>query len=240
MAESRRVPALDWMRGAVMVLMAVDHASGSFNAGRLVTDGTFLYTPGSPLPAAQFFTRWITHVCAPAFVFLAGTALALSIAKRSASGDSPGVIDRFILRRGVLIAALDPLWMSWIFTPGQVLLQVLYAIGGSLVAMVPLRRLPERTLLVLALVLIVGGEALIGALLALTGGSPSLPLALLLTGGQFSHVIIAYPLLPWLGMMLLGWCFGRFLLAAGTARAARLLVVAGVVGLAVFVAVRGL
>ena len=54
--------ALDWLRGLVMILMTVDHASGVFNAGRLMTDGTALYRPGTPLPAAQFLTRWITHL----------------------------------------------------------------------------------------------------------------------------------------------------------------------------------
>ena len=64
-AGQRRLPALDWLRGLVMVLMALDHTSGTFNAGRLVTDSSVLYRPGTPLPAAQFFTRWVTHVCAP-------------------------------------------------------------------------------------------------------------------------------------------------------------------------------
>ena len=89
-AGQRRPPALDWLRGLVMILMALDHASGTFNAGRLVTDSSVLYRPGTPLPAAQFFTRWVTHVCAPAFVFLAGTALALSIEKHRARGEAAG------------------------------------------------------------------------------------------------------------------------------------------------------
>src|SRR5207244_6145444 len=72
--RAERVRPLDWLRGMVMVLMAVDHASGTFNAGRLVTDSTALYEPGTPLPAAQFLTRWITHLCAPTFVFLAGAS----------------------------------------------------------------------------------------------------------------------------------------------------------------------
>ena len=74
-----RLPALDWLRGIVMILMTVDHASGAFNAGRLMSDSAGMYHPGMPLPAAQFFTRWITHLCAPTFVFLAGAALALSV-----------------------------------------------------------------------------------------------------------------------------------------------------------------
>ncbi|HYV55972.1 MAG TPA: hypothetical protein VE911_00430, partial [Candidatus Nitrosopolaris sp.] len=67
-----RLPALDWLRGVVMVLMTIDHASGAFNAGRLMSDSAGMYHPGTPLPPAQFFTRWITHLCAPTFVFLAG------------------------------------------------------------------------------------------------------------------------------------------------------------------------
>jgi uncharacterized membrane protein len=238
---SARLDALDHLRGLVMVLMTLDHASGEFNAGRLMTDGVALYTPGMPLPTAQFLTRWVTHLCAPTFVFLAGTALALSIGRRRAVGHAEQAIDRFLITRGAFIAALDPLWMSWVFFPGRVLLQVLYAIGGGLAAMAALRRLDPRWLLGLALVLVVGGEALTGLALALGGsGEPTLPAALLVTGGSFGRLIVGYPLLPWLAMMLLGWCFGRWLERAGPAAAPRLLVRAGIGALVVFVAVRGL
>src|SRR5262245_50775314 len=128
-----RVVAFDWMRGLVMVLMTVDHASEMFNAGRFVTDAAFLYKPGAHLPLVQFLVRWMTHLCAPTFVFLAGTSLALSSEKRLRAGESAASITRNILIRGLLIAALDPLWMSWAFTPGSILLQVLSAIGTSFV-----------------------------------------------------------------------------------------------------------
>jgi uncharacterized membrane protein len=237
---STRLTALDHLRGLVMVLMTLDHASEEFNAGRLMADGVALYTPGTPLPAVQFLTRWVTHLCAPTFVFLAGTALALSVARRRAAGDRDGTIDRFVVARGAFIAALDPLWMSWVFVPGGILLQVLYAIGGGLAAMAALRRLAGRWLLALALVLVVGGEALTGLALAMGGGEPTLPAALLLTGGRFGRLIVGYPLLPWLAMMLLGWSFGRWLQRAGPAAAPRLLFRAGIGALLVFVAVRGL
>ena len=237
---SRRLPALDWLRGLVMVLMTVDHASGTFNAGRLMTDGLALYHPGTPLPASQFLTRWITHLCAPTFVFLAGSALALSVQKREAAGESPRAIDRFILARGLLIVALDPLWMSPVFTPGQVLLQVLYAIGGSLIAMVALRRLGGRWLAGVGLGLVFGGEALTGLALAASGGEPSLPVALLLTGGRFGPLLVAYPLMPWLAIMMLGWAFGRYLPTAPRVVAEHRLLAAGLAALALFVVVRGL
>src|SRR5262245_26181972 len=105
-----RLLALDRLRGIVMVLMAVDHASGVFNAERLVTDGPALYRAGTALAAAQVLTRWITHLCAATFLFLAGGALALSVTRRRALGDDEPTIDRFIASRGVFIAALDPLW----------------------------------------------------------------------------------------------------------------------------------
>lgn len=234
-----RTQALDWLRGLVMILMTFDHASEVFNAGRLLTDSMMLYRPGTPLPTAQFLARWITHLCAPAFVFLAGAGLALSIARRQAAGEPPATTDRFILTRGLLIAALDPLWMSWALTPGYVVFQVLYAIGAGLACMVALRRLPARWLLGLALGLVLGGEALTGIALAATGGELTLPVALLLTGGQFPSLIVAYPLLPWLAIMLFGWCFGLSL-HAGAPRAARLLTGAGLAALLLFAVVRGL
>src|SRR5262249_59055768 len=112
-----------------MVLMTIDHASGEFNAGRLFTDATFMYHPGMELPVAQFLTRWITHLCAPTFVFLAGYVLQLSVRRRLSKGESEGSITRFIVTRGLIIAALHNLWMIQVFRlpHALILLHVLYA-----------------------------------------------------------------------------------------------------------------
>jgi uncharacterized membrane protein len=235
---ANRLPALDWLRGVVMVLMTVDHASGTFNANRLVTDSAFMYRPGTPLPMGQFFTRWITHLCAPTFVFLAGAVLAVSVARREAAGEPARAIDRFIVTRGLLIAALDVVWMSPVFVPGRVLLQVLYAIGASLVAMAFLRRLGPRQLLGTALAIIFGGEALAALALLPSGGTPTIPAALLVTGGQLGPVIVGYPLLPWLGIMMLGWAFGSGLATTPEGGIVRRLVTAGFSALVVFAVLR--
>ena len=124
---SARLPAVDAMRGLVMVLMTVDHASHAFNAGRYVTDSIAFYTPGSVIPAAQFLVRWMTHICAPTFVFLAGLALAFNITRKQSSGVPAKRIDADLIMRGLFIMALDPLWMSLGFG-GRTVLQVLYAI----------------------------------------------------------------------------------------------------------------
>lgn len=235
-----RLPALDWMRGLVMVLMAIDHSSDAFNGGRLFTDAATLWRPGAPLPAAQFLTRWITHLCAPTFVFLAGTGLAFTVSRQVKSGDRPGAIDRYILVRGFVIAAFE-LWISLtVMGHGQFVFQVLYGIGTAYMLMAPLRRLPDRAALFVGLALIGTSQWLVG--LASGHGPPSLPAQLLLTGGHPGRLIIAYPTIHWLAIMLLGWWWGRRLVASPSARAAagRDLARAGVAALALFVVLRAL
>ena len=234
-----RLPALDWMRGLVMVLMAIDHSSDAFNAGRLFTDSARMYRAGTALPAAQFLTRWITHICAPTFLFLAGTGLAFTVSRQVASGDRPRDIDRYVLVRGLVIALLE-LWISFtVIGHGRFVLQVLYGIGTSYMLMAPLRRVPDRVAPLLALGFIAVSELLVrGASSAQVDGS--WPVSLLLTGGFRGHVIIAYPTLHWLAILLLGWAWGRRLVTAPASRetAARDAARAGLLGLAVFAVLR--
>jgi uncharacterized membrane protein len=241
-----RYVALDWMRGIVMVLMAIDHASGAFNKGRLVTDSFFLYQAGMKLPTFQFFTRWITHICAPTFLFLAGTALALSLRRRESAGESNASIDRYLLTRGLLIALLDPILISrfWGYG-GSITLQVLYAIGISLILMIPLRRLRTFWLLGTSIVFILVSELVIGALFSLNNNQPSVIGALFIHPGQFPHLLVVYPVFPWLAVMMLGFVFGKTLLRVGDSGSARwsaekVLLVVGAASLLVFGIVRGL
>ena len=239
-AETGRQLPFDWMRGLVMVLMTIDHASGEFNAGRLFTDATFLYRPGTPLPLDQFLTRWITHLCAPIFVFLAGYVMQLSVRRRQEQGESEGSITRFLVTRGLIIAAMDPLWMRWVFRlpNGAIVLQVLYAIGMSFVVMAFLRRIPALTVGVLGLVLAVACEPLQG-LVQQTSGAVHYVGTLLVAAGPAKPFLVGYPLLPWLAIMMMGWG------AAAVARSApalfpRRVAIAGLVGLAVFFVFRAL
>jgi uncharacterized membrane protein len=230
-----RLVWIDWMRGFVMVVMALDHASMFFNGGRVSEDSALLYTPGAPLPLAQFLTRWITHLCAPTFVFLAGTALALSVARRVERGDSAAKIDEQLAIRGLVILGCEALMSA---AGERAFLQVLYAIGASMLLMVLLRRLPAVWLVVLGVAWLAGGEALVTQWWD-PHGNASIPGALLF--GQYSSdgLVIIYPVLPWLAMMMLGWAFGALVLARPE-RARRVLVVAGVAALAVFAVVRAI
>ncbi len=236
-----RLAALDWMRGLVMVLMAIDHSSDAFNGGRLFTDAAFRWHPGTPLPAAQFLTRWVTHLCAPTFLFLAGTSLAFTVSRQVQSGDRPSATDRYILVRGLVIAAFE-LWISLtVMGHGRFIFQVLYGIGSAYICMIPLRRLSDRAAPGVALFLIATSELMVG--LAMRNGPPtSLLPQLLLTGGQRARLIIAYPTVHWLALLLLGWSWGRRLVTAPHARATagRDLARAGVAALVLFVVLRGI
>ncbi len=232
-----RVREIDWLRGIVMVVMTLDHASGVLNAGHMINDSAFFYAPGTALPLDQFLTRWISHLCAPTFVFLAGAALALSVERRVVAGEAPGRIDRAIVARGLVLLALEVTWMSLAFRHGSgVLLQVLYALGGAMIAMALLRRLPGRVLVIAGLALVVGGELLVGLVVDMPG-QPTMPGALLLSGGHFGWLTVAYPLIPWLAIMMLGWAWGGGLRARPPRP--RGLALAGLASLGVFVAVRG-
>ncbi len=264
-AQQRLAP-LDWMRGLVMVFMTLDHVSAIFNSERLQEDAyidgsamaSLFVEPGNPL---HFLTRWITHLCAPTFVFLAGTALALSVARRVERGDSGWAIDRHLLVRGGLLIVLE-VWMSL----GSLfpVLQVLYAIGASLLCMVLLRRLPTWVLAGAALVWMGAGEWFTGAIglkpvmgredsvvTSLWGGLVfmkgyvelplTLPTLLWMEGRDF--FLALYPFLPWLAIMMLGWAFGNWLAVRRTQEdlaqsAARLLTIVGTLALCVFVAQR--
>jgi uncharacterized membrane protein len=224
-----------------MVLMVIDHASMAFDGTHNPQDSAMY--PGAAtmaLPTGEFLTRWITHICAPTFVFLAGTSLALSVERRIARGTSAWEIDRFIITRGAFIALLDPTIVS--LGSGRWTFQVLFAIGLSMICMSALRRLHWVAMLTIGLAWFAIGELVTGMVWHPPG--PSSPLAAFLVGTYGSDTIaIKYPLVPWLAIMMLGWAFGRHIArsAAGTTRfsSESILWAGGTLMLIVFVAVRG-
>ncbi len=233
-ADRARFPAIDAMRGIVMVLMVVDHAQNAFNPLHPHWDAASMYR-GQELPLLGYLTRWITHLCAPTFVFLAGTSVAISVARQRERGVAERAIDGHLLLRGLFIAALDPFVISLLWGMQFTILQVLYAIGVGIALMPLLRRLPDPMLIVTALAIIGGLEYAIGV--PDFGRSGSLPRELLLTGGFSNGLGVLYPLLPWLAMLLLGYVFGRRV-ARGVATPRRTLLFGGLAALAVFAVVR--
>jgi uncharacterized membrane protein len=174
-------------------------------------------------------------------LFLAGFALAIHVAGRQARGHSEGNIDSDIIKRGLFIMVLDPLWMSFGFG-GGIVLQVLYCIGASLCIMALLRRLNTRILLAVCLGILLFSEALAGlAVWAGGGAKPGLIRTLLFTGGLVEgKVFVLYPAIPWLGYMLMGWVCSKYILEKGKLSPPRLFLAAGSLSLIVFFVARGM
>ncbi len=99
--KSKRIASIEWVRGLVMIVMVLDHVSMAYDIGHLSSYSAALFIAGSYLPDFAFLTRWMTHLCAPTFVFLAGTALVISGERRLKRGQPSWEIDEGILKGGL-------------------------------------------------------------------------------------------------------------------------------------------
>ncbi len=202
-----RNEAIDQLRGAIMVIMALDHVRDYF--GHNLYDATDL----DKTYPALFATRWITHFCAPVFVFLAGVAAALSAGRGRAGLD----LTRFLAVRGAILILLEltVVRFGWFFdlTYRLSVLQVIWAIGVSMLVLSVLVLLPRWVALAVAVVMILGHDLLDGV--HVDGEGPAAFGWSLLHefhpftfgGGRFTLVVV-YPLIPWIGVMALGYVVG--------------------------------
>jgi len=214
----KRVPSIDIARGLVMVIMALDHTRDLLHVDALTQSPTDLATT-TPL---LFFTRWITHLCAPAFVFLSGTSAWLSIRRQraeqlSALSKPADSTRRFLLTRGLWLIILEftlinfALW--WDIHFRIIIFQVIAAIGFGFIALAFLYKLSPRLLGIIGLVIIFGHDLLSPKLLP-ADATGRLLLSTLFATGLFPvtpnfTILIAYPILPWLGILLAGFSAGR-------------------------------
>jgi len=238
----QRVATIDWMRGLVMVLMIIDHASMAFDAHHLDHDSAmFPDATTMALPGSEFFPRWLAHLCAASFVFLMGTSLAISVERKVIKGISAWEIDKNILTRGLIISLLDLTFIS--LGSGKLIFCILMAIGVSMMCMALLRRLPTWALLTVALGWMLLGEFVTGLVWSPPGNSSKLA-AFLVANYSSPTVIFKYPIIPWLAVTICGWVFGRHLIryAAGLSNVSgkKVLWVCGAAGLVVFAVVRSI
>ena len=218
-----------------MVLMALDHVRDFF------TDVRF-----DPLDLAQtspalFFTRIITHFCAPTFVFLAGTG-AFFYGMR---GRSKGSLSWFLASRGIWLVVLEltVIRFGWLFNLeyGLMIAQVIWAIGWSMVVMAALVHLRIPAIALLGLVMVAGHNLLDGIAPESLGSFSWLWRVLHAGGPVFLSpervLAIAYPLVPWIGVMALGFAFGTFWLQSEQVRKRRIMLL-GLSCIILFVAIR--
>ena len=202
-----RIDAIDILRGVIMIIMALDHVRDFFHLGAMLSDPT---DPATTTPIL-FFTRWITHFCAPIFVFLAGTSAFLTGTKRNKKEMSV-----FLLKRGLWLMLVDLIIFNFLFTFDPfyhaIFVQVLWVTGLSMIILSVCIYLPLNVLFILGLGM-VAGHNLLDTFNAQANSQPSIWWAFLhqqnfvqFAPGHFYGVF--YPLIPWPGIMLLGYCLG--------------------------------
>ena len=233
-AVAARLPGIDRMRGLVIVLMALDHVRDFFNVDALYFDPTDL-TRTYP---ALFLTRFVTHYCAPTFVLLAGVSAFLHGRKLN----DRGALARFLLTRGVWLILLDAIVVSpvWALELGRFHLATLWAIGCSMIALAGLVFLPLRAVLLIG-VLIIVSHNLLDPLHAVQFGAWAPLWSILHEPGALPFGLpggVSYPVLPWIGIMALGYGLGPVFLEP-TAERARQLTLLGLASIALFLLLRG-
>ena len=204
--KNYRIESIDLLRGVVMIIMALDHVRDYFHAAAFVSDPTNMETTTIVL----FFTRFITHYCAPVFIFLAGTSAYLYGTKKTKAE-----LFNFLWTRGLWLIFIEVTVMTllWWFdlTFGFFNLQVIWAIGLCMVFLSGLIYLPKKVLIGLGLLLVFGHNILDGIVMEGTGISAILWYVFhQSTFVQIGDTWISflYPILPWIGVISLGYVFG--------------------------------
>jgi uncharacterized membrane protein len=219
-----RVGSVDLIRGAVMVLMAIDHVR------------VYSGLPAGGPTAGIFFTRWVTHFSAPAFFFLAGTSAFLySRTHRDVS--------RFLVTRGIWLVLLEltVIRVAWTFNfdfANYLLAGVIWALGWCMILMAGLVRLPVRAIGVIGVAIIVLHNAVMPSI---ASQLPDLLKKVLYVGffeGSIGPLIVLYVIIPWIGVMAAGYAFGE-ILTLDPKRRDRVCLWIGLGAIALFLILRG-
>jgi uncharacterized membrane protein len=205
-----RVSSVDALRGIIMILMAIDHVRDYMHAAALQFQPENL----ARATAAIFFTRWVTHFCAPVFLFTAGAGAYLSFYK---TGDKRRV-SRFLLTRGLWLVVLEVtavrVVMTFSLTRGMLILEVIWVLGVSMMILAALIHLPLRVLAPVSLLVIVLHN-LLDPIRAAQFGSFAWLWTLLHQIGVIPvkgvTILAAYSIVPWFAVMSAGYCFGQVL-----------------------------
>jgi len=228
-----RLESIDTLRGLVMVVMALDHTRDFFANGG--------FNPRDVAEPALFITRWVTHFCAPTFIFLAGISAYLY----GMQGRTTSDVSRFLLTRGIWLVAIEftLVRLGWTFDLhfNLFVAQVISAIGVSMVALAAFVHLPRRAIGAIGLAMIVGHNAL-DTLRAEQLGVAAPLWNILHQPGTFDiapgvKFFVLYPLIPWVGVMAAGFALAPVFLQEPATRARQLFLLGAAVT-AGFVALR--
>ncbi len=236
-APTSRIASIDLIRGAVMILMAIDHVR------------VYSGLPAGGPTLGIFFTRWVTHFCAPAFIFLAGTSVFFYARKHSDAS-------RFLLIRGawLIFLELTLLRVCWTFNfdfAHYEMAGVLWVIGWCMILMAALLKLPLRLTATLGVIVIAAHNLMDSRFMQLAEGLNDRKFSALWKALYFSfwagpiqfgadgpNLIVLYSLIPWIGVMAAGFAFGR-ILTLEARRRNQLCLMIGLGAVALFVILRG-
>lgn len=203
---TRRVNSIDILRGIIMVIMALDHTRDFFSG--FYNDPTDLVVASTPM----FLTRWITHYCAPVFVFFSGVSAFLSFSK----GKTTRQASLFLLSRGIwlIILELTLVRIGWQFNfdYSTIFVQVIWALGWSMICLALLVYLPKPLILTIGIAMI-AGHNMLDSIHAADFGTHAIWWNIFHEFGyvnvnQNTGFMVIYPLVPWIGVMATGYCFG--------------------------------
>lgn len=232
--KSERIESIDLLRGIVMILMVLDHTRDFYfnhhiNPTDLTKTNTFL-----------FLTRWVTHLCAPVFVFLAGASAYIYGSKHSSSQ-----LRKFLLTRGIWLVFLELTVISFGWRLGfsdRIYLGVIWAIGTSMILLSLISSLPISAILSLSILIIVGHNGLTSHLSGSLNGWLEQAYSFLMSTGmiQISGITIKihYVILPWFATMAGGYAFARWFYDRSLSDRNRLCVILGGMMLGLFVVLR--
>jgi len=202
-ASRTRLNSIDFLRGLVMVVMALDHTRDFFAAGG--------FNPRDVTEPALFLTRWITHFCAPTFIFLAGISAFLYGTERKISE-----VSRYLFTRGCWLVLIEftVVRFGWTFSfkIDYLAIHVIFAIGASMITLAALVHLPRWAIATVGLALIACHNLFDGIKAEQLGAAAPVwhllhqPGAFDLTHGF--KLIVLYPLIPWIGVMAAGYALG--------------------------------
>lgn len=202
--------SVDFLRGCAMILMTLDHVRFYFSSPFINPLDL------SKTSASLFLTRWVTHFCAPVFVFLAGLGIALSLMKTKNKKE----LSKFLITRGLILVVLEMTLLLWVwdfsfdYTTAPTAM-VIWAIGWSMICLAGLIHLPKALIGAFAMFLIFGHNSVDG--FTMNAGKDSLAALwiILHQGGSFQltsnfKISVLYPLIPWIGVMALGYVCGSY------------------------------
>ena len=237
LSKPHRILSIDLLRGVIMIIMALDHVRDYFHTDAFLFNPTDLDRTNVVL----FFTRWITHFCAPVFVLLAGTSAFLSGQRKTKNE-----LSAFLLKRGIWLIFLEltVVNFAWFFNThfSFELLAVIWTLGVSMICLAGLIFLPKRAILITGIIL-VAAHNLLDTVHVPGNSIESFGWGVLHEEEVFTfgHLTIftAYPVMPWIGVMALGYCLGSLFTADVDAiKRKKILIGLGLGSLIIFIVIR--